>query len=345
MNPYNRIESKSFWKTAISNINPLEVRGVWDPKFNIKTSDKVSTFGSCFAQHIGSSLDARGFNWFRPEKCPDGLSPASAREFNYSIFSVRIGNIYTVSLLRQWLDWAMGMKCPPAEVWETKDGKFIDPFRPNIEPNGFESGEELVESRNYAITKFYECISSSDYFVFTLGLTESWRNRDGDYVYPMCPGTAAGSFDSERHYFHNEKYEEIKRDLASVIKDARAVNPKLKFILTVSPVPLTATYSGRHVLVASSGSKSVLRAVCENFQKNRNIDYFPSYEIVSSPAFTGIFYNPNKRTVSFKGVEFVMDAFFSSLADKFGQQLSNPSKTTDNIDVVCEEELLEAFSK
>jgi hypothetical protein len=39
------------------------------------------------------------------------------------------------------------------------------------------------------------------------------------------------------------------------------VNPKAKIIVTVSPVPLIATYVDRHVLVSNCYSKAALRSV------------------------------------------------------------------------------------
>jgi hypothetical protein len=56
-----------------------------------------------------------------------------------------------------------------------------------------------------------------------------------------------------------------------------------KILLTVSPVPLTKTFTNEDAVVANSYSKSVLR-VCAQELKERHpeVDYFPSFEIVSS---------------------------------------------------------------
>lgn len=75
-----------------------------------------------------------------------GLPPEVRRKYNYGIFSARTGNIYTTKLLLQWLQWAFGTDTPPEEVWEHQ-GRYYDPFRPAIEPDGFESPEELLASR------------------------------------------------------------------------------------------------------------------------------------------------------------------------------------------------------
>jgi hypothetical protein len=125
---------------------------------------------------------------------------------------------------------------------------FFDPFRSRVEPNGFVSKQELIDSRNWTLECFRRSIADSDYFVFTLGLTERWVNKKFGYEYPMCPGTSAGDFNTEVHSFTNLEFGEVIKALVSSMEKMREVNPNLRFLLTVSPVPLTATYEKRHVL-------------------------------------------------------------------------------------------------
>lgn len=346
MNPYEELSKKAFWKLSVSNKSMFDIECLWDPKFKIKQNDNIVTYGSCFAQHISNALKNNGFNWLSTETPPNCLSEKNAMLFNYNIFSARTGNIYTTSLLNQWTKWAIGKSKVPREIWE-KNSRFYDPFRPRIEPNGFASEEELKQSQNQAIRSFRDSIDKANYFVFTLGLTESWTNEEG-YEYPMCPGTAAGDFDPKKHKFKNQKFQEILQNLNDSITMMRKINQNIKFILTVSPVPLTATMSNNHVLVATTESKSILRAVAGQLARdNTYIDYFPSYEIINSPIFKGIFFEPNQRSVNHYGVNFVMDCFFKCLEDKFGEYIASIPNFEKKIDIddVCEEELLEAFGK
>lgn len=365
MNPYQSLDEKSFWATAVAKRNMFDISDLWDPKFRIGKKMKVATFGSCFAQHIGKALELRGFNWFISEPAPQGVSAESAKKFNYGVFSARTGNIYTVSLLKQWVEWATKEKTTPDEIWE-KDGRFFDPFRPNIEPNGFESKEELVRSRESAIEAFKVTLTSSQVFVFTLGLTESWFNSEHGYEYPMCPGTVAGEFDSHKHQFVNQDFPFIRKTLTDTIQTIRRLNPNIKFILTVSPVPLTATMSGNHVLVATIESKSVLRAVAGTLKRQFSfVDYFPSYEIINATPYRGTFFESNQRSVNRAGVDHVMNVFFKCLSTKFpfyegggnsGAKINEAQKSlldglgkiqiqSRHDDLVCEEELLDAFSR
>jgi hypothetical protein len=358
-NPYADLPQRSFWRPAVASRSLFDLEDLWRPKFSFDTADAFVTFGSCFAQHIGRALKGRGFNWYSAEPRPEGLSDASARLFNYDIFSARTGNIYTTSILAQWTRWATGAAQVPDEFWE-KDGRIFDPFRPAIEPNGFGSREEMVRNRAATIAAFRQCIEDANYFVFTLGLTESWWNSHEGYEYPMCPGTVAGEFVADTHVFRNQTVGEIGDSLRQAIDIMHEVNPALRFILTVSPVPLTATNSGNHVMVATMESKSILRAVAGQTARERDdTDYFPSYELINSPVMKGVFFEPNHRDVNPHGVDFVMDNFFRAVAAKAaGAAPAVPVAPKKKVaaeapaaavevpapdDVVCEEELLRAF--
>ena len=137
----------------------------------------------------------------------------------------------------------------------------------------------------------------------------------------------------------------------------KTINPTMRFLLTVSPVPLTATASNEHVVTATIHSKSILRAVAGELKIAReDTDYFPSYEIISAFPFKAVFYAENMRNVLPQGVNFVMNSFFNCQERAFGtqteqipQQALVQSNTQTSIkkssDEVCEDALLEAFKK
>ena len=101
---------------------------------------------------------------------------------------------------------------------------------------------------------------------------------------------------------------------ADCIREIRILNPEIKILLTVSPVPLTATATGHHVLLATQYSKSVLRAVAGDLSEMaKDIDYFPSYEIIAAPPTRAQFFAPNMRSVAPEGVALVMEHFFRGM--------------------------------
>lgn len=347
--PYQSLDPRAYWKTGVAQGNILDASNLWTPKFSISREDKVVTAGSCFAQHISRAMVENGFNWIDSEPAPDFVSEEKRRKFGYGVFSFRTGNIYTARLLRQWIEAAFGQTLLDEEVWE-KDGRFFDPLRPAIEPGGFESRAECFSMRAHSLVAIRRALEEATLFVFTLGLTESWRNQDTNLTYAACPGTLAGAFDANRHIFHNLSYPEIHSDLNAVFKIISRYNPSIRFLLTVSPVPLTATAANCHVLPATIYSKSVLRAVAGDLVGARlDTDYFPSFEIISSFPYRGMFYMPNQREVSSTGVRHVMAHFFAGLRqsghthDVFAAGNEPPEQGVET-DVQCEEALLEAFA-
>jgi len=128
-------------------------------------------------------------------------------------------------------------------------------------------------------------------------------------------------------------------DLKEYWRLLKSINPKAKMLLTVSPVPLNATASDDHVLVASTRSKSVLRSVAGDIAEDESdVFYFPSYEVISSHPGRGMFFEPDLRNVNDAGVKLVMKHFFAS----FNAKGVDPARDDE---IICEEAELERFAK
>ena len=308
--PYTGRPPRSFWRSGVSEAHPLTIEDLYRKKFSIGKKDKIATAGSCFAQHVSNYLQNNRFCVLDVEPPPPVLSEDVAKSFGYKIYSARYGNIYTIRQLLQLAQDAEEGRVNATDVWE-KDGRYFDALRPNIEPQGFDSVEETLALRKYHLAKVKELFTQMDVFIFTLGLTEAWIDTRNDRVFPTAPGTIAGEYDPEIHAFRNFGYNEIYDDFIAFLDLVRDWNPDFKVILTVSPVPLTATESDDHVLLATTYSKSVLRSVAgELARKHDFIDYFPSYELIASPWSKGFFYDANMRSVNMGGVASVMRIFF-----------------------------------
>lgn len=351
--PYQSLPGSAFWRTAVAEKHALHIEELWNPKFQVLPNHRIVTAGSCFAQHIGKALERRGYQWLNAEPAPSVMTDEEARRFNFGVFSFRTGNIYTARMLRQWVELAFDRRELPDDYWQFGN-RVYDPLRPAIEPNGFFDVADMLKSRQATLAGIRRAVRQADVFVFTLGLTESWQNHHGGYEYAACPGTQAGEFDADRDRFENQSFGAIHRDLKIAIRLIKRKNPGIKILLTVSPVPLTATASGAHVLVATSQSKAILRAVASEVVANdADVDYFPSYEIITSPAFEGRFFDTNKRSVIPEGVSHVMETFFRDQARTFGEPAiqkpqrapSSLKNTQTHLDVICEEEMLDAFAR
>jgi hypothetical protein len=160
----------------------------------------------------------------------------------------------------------------------------------------------------------------------------------------------AGSFDPARFAFLSLDYEEVLSDFEACRARITRHNPNVRFVITVSPAPLTATASGRHVEVATVHSKSVLRAVCGTlFARHDNIDYFPSYEVITSQHAGGAHYDANLRSVATRGVETAMKLFLDAHQDgEVGAAelpVAAPPAFESEADLICEAVFLGRFAR
>lgn len=347
--PYEALGQRAFWRSGVVGSSPFSVDKVFQKKWSISPDWKIATAGSCFAQHVARHLKTKGYNVLDLETPPKILPTELHTKFGYSMYSCRYGNIYTAKQLLQLAREVIGEYKPSDFVWE-KEGKFYDAFRPAVEPLGLDSTEEVILHRKSHLQNVRVMFESMDLFVFTLGLTEAWVNKEDGTVYPIAPGTIAGSFDKSKYEFKNFDFMETldaMRSFRQIVQDLRGGRSQFKMLLTVSPVPLTATASGDHVLVANSYSKSTLRSVAGTLSaENQEIDYFPSYEIITNQAARGLFYEENLRSVRPEGVNTAMDAFFAE------HTMTNENRLTSSLslekqvdDVQCEEALLEEFGQ
>lgn len=350
-NPYDNLSNNKYWSSSISDWNDGTYRDLYNPKFSIDRNTKISTAGSCFAQHLTRNLKSRGYNFIDVEPAPPMLPDRLKNDFGYDMYSARHGNIYSSRQLLCLIQEAFGQRASE-EPWEN-EGRFYDPLRPSIEPNGFGSAEEVRVLRQSHLASIRQMVRSSDLFLFTLGLTETWLSKDSGTAFQTCPGTAAGTFDEDKHVFINLKYTDILLDMQKVIFWMRRKNPNMKFVFTVSPVSMIATVADHHVVQANTYSKSVLRAVAGDLREQYDyVDYFPGYEIVTAPVSRGRAYLPNMRRIRDDAVHEVMNCFFAAHGDASAVGLAPAREDRSRIDLgleesskalalVCDEELLD----
>lgn len=308
--PYKSAPARSFWSRAVSA--GFDARQVIDREEPlIRPGEAVASAGSCFASNIVPYLEKAGLQYLRTEGRNTALPDVPPENLGYQNFSAAYGNIYTPRQLLQLLRRCLGAFSPIEDRWHVPEG-VIDPFRPGLRYHALSDREfDLLTAQHLgAVRRMFEEVRV---FVFTLGLTEAWVSRLDGAVFPACPGTVAGTFDAERHAFVNFSVDDITTDLDSFVREVRAINPSVRIVLTVSPVPLVATATGRHVLTASTYSKSVLRVAANEIERRHAaVTYFPSYEIVTGPQAPEAYLEPDRRNVSREAVAAVMAAFLDA---------------------------------
>jgi len=312
LHPYKSQPIEAFWGRSISqNWDAISLRR----ESPILTSqDRIVSLGSCFAANLVPHLKKSGYTYIEEEPRHTAFDALPPENFSYEKFSAAYGNVYTPRQFLQLLDRVEGRFSPAEDRWFVGT-EIVDPFRPGLRYRArtVVEYEALTQSHLMAVRRAF---SKATVVIFTLGLTEAWMSKQDGAVFPACPGTVSGAFDDSKHIFHNFTVKEVVEDLGEIIGRLRAYREDIRLLLTVSPVPLVATATKAHVLEASTYSKSVLRAACGEIAGTyANASYFPAYEIITGPQAPDDYFESDRRNVSQKGIESVMQVFFASCAD------------------------------
>ncbi|TGE10398.1 GSCFA domain-containing protein [Hymenobacter fodinae] len=136
---------------------------------------------------------------------------------------------------------------------------------------GAESPVDLLQHIQSIVRETGVFLATADAVVLTLGTAYAYRLRETEEIISNCHKVPADKFEKELL-----TADEIIAAIAETHAYLRRINPRLRFILTVSPV--------RHLketLPLSSVSKSMLRVACHFLSELLpDVSYFPAYELL-----------------------------------------------------------------
>ena len=270
-NPYRRYPSPERGGERLYPLASPTAR----PGFEIGPDDTIFAIGSCFARNVERALEKTGRRVISREfdLGPIGDSLGDAANFF---------NKYSIHSVLNELEWALERDTFPgaAILYEAGGGPFGD-AQLGMARLDF-SVEEILDFRHRYLDAMAQVVEA-DVIIVTLGYVETWYDRQLGLYLNVAPPTTAVKAEPERFEFrvlsHADVLDGLERLEALLARHRRK---PLKMLLTVSPVPLLATFRDMDVLVANAYSKSVQRAAIEEFVTGRDgVDYFPSYEFVT----------------------------------------------------------------
>ncbi len=235
---------------------------VWpeiSPSFQLKPGDVVFTIGSCFAREIEQHLTALGCrapmtDLRLPPQEWGGAANGAMNKFHPPSFrSPWPGPPPSTTAAAR----SSGPTAPPL-AFDSGDGRLFDLDMAAIAPV---TRERFLERRQHIYDIFAQAFSA-DCLMMTPGLVEAWRDRTTGLYIHETPVQRAMAAQPERWELEVLSYEACLADMLAALDVVRARNPGVKVLVTTSPVPMSATFSGEDVRIANAYSKSVLRAVC-----------------------------------------------------------------------------------
>ena len=227
------------------------------PEKQLDFSGKILCLGSCFADSMGEMLVQTGFDCL--------VNPFGTLYNVCSVFNslMRLG---AVSGLLRSTDNPLFTK---EDVIRRPDGKFVTWSHHSRCSVRQEDGtaEDFLQKANQDLKNAAEFFLKADTVIITLGTSFVFKLKGTDFVVSNCHKFPAKDF--ERLFVPAEEQTDILRQIAQMFPDKR-------IILTVSPIRHLA--DGAHGNALSKAS--ILLAIERAIAQEKNLEYFPSYEIM-----------------------------------------------------------------
>jgi hypothetical protein len=252
---------------------------------DITHDERIVAFGSCFVENIGVKLEKLNF------------------KIDINPFGI-IFNPYSIAkVLNRGLEkrFKLDKECDVLEcngIFKSYDyhSKF-----------NAKSYNDFINKTDHTYEKISSQLKNNDYLFLTFGTAWIYRLIESNQVVANCQKVPQSNFTKELLDLN-----ELTDIYLKIFKRLVSVNPKLKIVLTVSPV--------RHIkdgIVENNQSKSILLLLCKALSDDfkHNVVYFPSYEIQMDDLRDYRFYNsdlvhPNQMAVDYIFEKF-SNAFFS----------------------------------
>ncbi|MEY4249061.1 MAG: hypothetical protein RJA87_694 [Pseudomonadota bacterium] len=307
------LKGTSAWRAAAANPNgrwsdtedrflgPF-YRATHTPQFPLSQTDRFFCIGSCFARNIEEHLIYRNIA-VESRRIIAPRTEISARPNG-------LVNKYTTHAIAQELEWVVS---PPETyghlVLETEAGWRDLLLAPTISPVTQERAEVR---RRYISETYFHRLRSVDVVILTLGLNEVWRDNLLGIWLNAPPGLSNVRREPERFSIYSSDVPSNLEALETTHARLKAINPHVRIVVTVSPVPMGVTFFDQDISVANANSKAVLRSAAQTFANTHSdVDYFPSYEMVTLSDRAEA-YGPDFLHVRNQMVEHVIEAFLET---------------------------------
>lgn len=256
----------------------MNFRTSFSPKivdFQLEFNQSIVTIGSCFSEVIGRFLT----------------------ESKFSTLSNPFGTVYNISSISELITGVIAseIKLNRGFFFERDGVVFHHLYHSSFYGKNKADLEKEILAASYT-TK--QILLSADLLIITLGT--SW-------VYELQGETVSNCHKRPQTDFTKRilELDEQTEILETLIRKLKTKNPKLKILLTVSPV--------RHIkdgIPENSYSKSLLKVLCEKTVNSLDgVYYFPSYEIMMDDLRDYRFYKEDLIHPNEMAEKYIIEAF------------------------------------
>jgi hypothetical protein len=266
---------------------------------DLTTKSRVYAAGSCFARNIEDVLIESGVEVLS-KYTEVALSAKTGRRPNAFLNRYNTG-----ALAQEFITAFQADARDPSLLVQLAGDKAIDLSLCQLPAQPL----EVVRRLRTETSASFKRAAEADLLIFTLGVNEVWRDRQTGAWLNITPPRQLVTAIPDRFIVHELSPEQNFNNIQKAINLARqARGAKIPVVLTVSPVPLEATFFGDCVISQTFKGKSILRvAAAMASEQIDNVFYFPSYEAAMVSADTLTWDNDYRHPTSLFVAEVVGD--------------------------------------
>jgi hypothetical protein len=336
------------------------------------TQPKLAILGAAGTLQLLADLRRAGAHVLLGETAPDTASEGLAAQYGYRQLSARTGDVGCLRAFRQILDTATTGNPPANWIWQRADGRFVDGLRSRTDPDGVASREELVHLRQAHHAALKDAITAADEMVllWSGGPCVVDAANGSAFAFAPDPGTILPK--GVRLLPHEPDLASLEDDFSAIHRLISATNPHLRLRLVLLPLPVDPVAASGDFAARLPGLRrqSDLRLMMAEWQaRYPNVSYLPLWDYCTGPLALSGDFMPQTATLTPAGREkaaglcmghaawvatsVTPEPVIPAAESDFGTRKAlraqrragkarNGSKADD---VICEEELLEAFSR
>lgn len=178
--------------------------------------------------------------------------------------------------------------------------------------------EQILENINSGIENTLKFLAKTDVIIITFGTSFVYKHLKNGIIVSNCHKIPQKEF---KHFMLN--LDETVTNIKNIVELVEQFNPKIRFILTVSPV--RHWKNGAHSNQLSKAN--LLLAINEVIKSKNNCSYFPSYEIIMDDLRDYRFYNSDLIHPNKIATDYIWEKFSNSnFSDECSKSVNEVSK-------------------
>jgi hypothetical protein len=195
---------------------------------------ELAVLGGDPAFPVAAALRRAGANVLDAEPAPEGTSDTLAQRYGFGLASVRTGPLDSIRLMRHLVDEALADQQPRNLFWTQPDGQVIDGRRAAIEPQGLPDLATASSYRAAHLTALRHVLTTAPVLILCLARTDTLLDPEDGCAYPKPPAEAVLP-PGISLATHRSGPAELDADFFAMHATLIAANPGLRLRIVVKP--------------------------------------------------------------------------------------------------------------